>query len=171
MDQKPQGLILDLRYNGGGYVDAAIDITSQFIGSGPIMFEEYGDGTRTTYEAKPGGLALDIPLVVLVNEGTASASEITSGAIQDTKRGVLVGDKTYGKGSVQIWTPLKDDEGAVRITTARWITPEGRQINKLGLEPDYVVKMTGDEKEGEDPQLDKAVEILSKYNCCFNSHL
>ena len=162
MDQKPRGLILDLRYNGGGYVNAAIEITSQFISKGPIMYEEYGDGARTTFEAKPGGLALDVPLVVLVNEGTASASEITAGAIQDTKRGVLVGVTTYGKGSVQIWTPLDNDQGAVRITTARWLTPNGRQIHKKGLEPDYVVELTGEEKEGEDPQLDKATEILSK---------
>ena len=162
MAQKPRGLILDLRYNGGGFVNAAIEITSQFIGDGPIMYEEYGDGTRTTFQAKSGGLALDIPLVVLVNEGTASASEITAGAIQDTGRGKLVGVTTYGKGSVQIWTPLDNDQGAVRITTARWITPNGRQIHKKGLEPDYIVEMTGDEKEGEDPQLDKAIEILSR---------
>ncbi len=160
--QKPKGLILDLRFNGGGYVNTAIEITSQFIGKGPIMYEEYGDGTRTTFEAKPGGLALDIPLVVLVNEGTASAAEITAGAIQDTGRGVLVGVTTFGKGSVQIWTPLKDNQGAVRITTARWITPNGRQIHGQGLEPDYIVELTGDEPEGQDPQLDKAIEILSK---------
>ncbi len=163
--QNPRGIILDLRYNGGGYLNAAVDVTSEFIGEGPVLFEEYGDGNRTTYKAKRGGLATskDIPLVVLVNEGTASAAEITAGAIQDTGRGVLVGVTTYGKGSVQIWTPLAKDQGAVRITTARWITPAGRRIHKIGLEPDYVVEFTqADADAGVDPQLQKAIELLTK---------
>jgi len=162
MAQKPKGLILDLRNNGGGYLNTAIEVVSQFVGKGAVMYEEYGDGTRKTFQAMPGGLATDVPLVVLVNEGTASASEITAGAIQDYQRGVLVGVTTYGKGSVQNWVPLQDSQGAVRVTIARWLTPKERQINKVGLKPDYEVKMTEDDvKNNLDPQLDKAVEILT----------
>lgn len=161
--QNPKGLILDLRNNGGGWLDTAITVVSEFIKSPTVvMYEQFGDGTRTTYKAKSGGLATDIPLVVLVNEGTASASEITAGAIQDWGRGKLVGAKTYGKGSVQHISQLKEDGGAVRITVARWLTPKERQIHKLGLTPDVVVPISDDDiKNDRDPQLDKAVEILT----------
>ena len=163
LSQKPAGLILDLRNNGGGWLDTAINVVSEFIKSpNVVMYEQFGDGTRNTYNAKPNGLATDIPLVVLVNEGTASASEITAGAIQDYGRGTLVGVKTYGKGSVQQITQLRDDGGAVRITVARWLTPKERQINKVGLEPDVVIPLTQDDITNDlDPQLDKAVEILT----------
>lgn len=163
LPQKPAGLILDLRNNGGGWLDTAIDVVSEFIKSpNVVMYEQFGDGTRNTYKAKANGLATDIPLVVLVNEGTASASEITAGAIQDYGRGTLVGAKTYGKGSVQQITQLKDDGGAVRITVARWLTPKERQINKVGLEPDVVVPITEEDiTNNRDPQLDKAVEVLT----------
>jgi len=101
-------------------------------------------------------------LVVLVNANTASASEITAGAIQDYGRGKLVGEKTYGKGSVQNWIPLLDNQGAVRVTIARWLTPKERQIDKIGLTPDVVVTMTVDDvKANRDPQLDKAIELLT----------
>jgi carboxyl-terminal processing protease len=161
--KNPKGLILDLRNNGGGWLDTAITVVSEFIKSpNVVMYEQFGDGTRTTYKAKSGGLATDIPLVVLVNEGTASASEITAGAIQDWGRGKLVGAKTYGKGSVQHISQLKEDGGAVRITVARWLTPKERQIHKLGLTPDVVVPISDDDiKNDRDPQLDKAVEILT----------
>lgn len=163
MAQEPKGLILDLRNNGGGYLNTAIEVVSQFIGDGVVMYEEYGDGTRQTFEAIRGGLATEIPLVVLVNEGTASASEITAGAIQDYERGLLVGVTTFGKGSVQNWIPLKDEQGAVRVTVARWLTPKERQIHKVGLEPDVVVELTADDINADrDPQLDKAVEILTQ---------
>lgn len=126
------------------------------------MFEEFGDGTRTTYKAKRGGLATKIPLVVLVNEGTASASEITAGAIQDTKRGLLVGATTFGKGSVQNWIALADEQGGVRVTTARWLTPLERQIHQIGLEPDVKVEFTEDDAlANRDPQLEKAIELLN----------
>jgi carboxyl-terminal processing protease len=126
------------------------------------MYEQQGDGTINTYKAIPGGLATKIPLVVLVNGGTASAAEITAGAIQDYNRGVLVGVTTYGKGSVQNWIPLEDNEGAVRVTIARWLTPKKRQINGVGLTPDYVVDYTEDQyKNGvSDPQLAKAEEVI-----------
>jgi carboxyl-terminal processing protease len=162
MDQKPKGLILDLRNNGGGYLHTAIEVVSQFIPEGVVMYEEYGDGRREEFKAIPRGLATDIPLVVLVNEGTASASEITAGAIQDYGKGTLVGVTTFGKGSVQNWIPLKSNEGALRVTIARWLTPKERQIHKIGLQPDVVVEMTEEDIEAErDPQLEKAIEILS----------
>lgn len=159
---KPKGMILDLRNNGGGYLQTAIEVVSQFIPKGVVMYEVYGDGTRQTYEAQPNGLATQIPLVVLVNEGSASASEITAGAIQDYKRAPLVGVTTFGKGSVQNWIPLKDNQGALRVTIARWLTPNERQIHKIGLTPDVVVEHTQEDIDaGRDPQLEKAVEILT----------
>ncbi len=161
LDQNPRGLILDLRNNGGGYLITAIEVASEFIGDGVIMYEQYGDGSRETYNARPGGLATEIPLVVLINEGTASASEIVAGAIQDRGRGKLVGTTSYGKGSVQNWVPLSNDQGAVRVTIAKWLTPGERTIHKIGLTPDVVVEMTDEDvKADRDPQLDKAIETL-----------
>jgi carboxyl-terminal processing protease len=161
--QKPTGLILDLRNNGGGSLQTSIEVASEFIGDGVIMYEEYGDGSRDTYTAIKGGLATEIPLVVLINEGSASASEIVAGAIQDTGRGQLVGVTSYGKGSVQNWIPLKDDQGAVRVTIARWLTPNERTIHEIGLEPDVVVELTEEDVTAErDPQLDKAIELLTQ---------
>jgi carboxyl-terminal processing protease len=161
--QKPTGLILDLRNNGGGGLQTSIEVASEFIGDGVIMYEEYGDGSRDTYTAIKGGLATEIPLVVLINEGSASASEIVAGAIQDTGRGQLVGVTSFGKGSVQNWIPLKDDQGAVRVTIARWLTPNERTIHEIGLEPDVVVELTEEDVTAErDPQLDKAIELLTQ---------
>ena len=185
--ENPDGLILDLRNNGGGYLFTAVEVTSEFIEEGEIVLhEEYGDGSLETYDALKGGLALDTPLVILVNGGTASASEIVAGAIQDHERAPLVGSTTFGKGSVQQWVPLDNDQGAVRVTIARWLTPLMRQIHEIGLEPDYAVTvvyqtaidagfnidsldvdpdqiiiLSEDEVlAGSDPQLDKAIEVL-----------
>ncbi len=161
LKQNPKGLILDLRNNGGGYLSTAVDVASEFIQQGVILYEEHSDGSRDTYMATGEGLATEIPLVVLVNEGTASASEIVAGAIRDHQRGKLVGVTTYGKGSVQNWIPLSNDQGAVRITIARWLTPNGYSIHEKGLEPDVVVEMTQEDYENQrDPQLDKAIELL-----------
>ncbi len=163
MAQNLKGLILDLRYNNGGYLTTAIEVISQFIPSGVVMYEQEQNGEETAYSAEPGGLATKIPLVVLVNEGSASASEITAGAIQDFARGTIVGVTTYGKGSVQNWIPLDSNQGAVRITVARWLTPKHRQINETGLTPDVVVELTqADFEAGIDTQLNKAIEILSQ---------
>lgn len=163
MAQNPKGLILDLRFNSGGYLTTAIEVISQFIPSGVVMYEQEQNGEETEYSAEPGGLATKIPLVVLVNEGSASASEITAGAIQDFDRGTIVGVTTYGKGSVQNWIPLDNNQGAVRITVARWLTPNHRQINEVGLTPDVVVELTqADLDAGIDSQLNKAIEILSQ---------
>jgi len=162
LDKKPVGLILDLRYDGGGYLQTAIEIVSEFVpGDKVALFEQHGDGTMQTYKTSGNGIATNIPLVVLVNEGTASASEITAGAIQDYTRGKLVGVTTYGKGSVQNWIPLRDNQGAVRVTIAHWLTPDKRQINKIGLKPDVEIKISDtDIKNKLDPQLDAAIKIL-----------
>jgi carboxyl-terminal processing protease len=159
--QKPKGMIIDLRNNGGGYLQTAVEVTSQFLGKGVVLYEQYGDGKRTHYDVIPGGMATDLPLVVLVNEGSASASEITAGALQDTGRAKLVGVVSYGKGSVQNWIPLSDNQGAVRITIAKWLTPNIRTIDHKGLTPDVIVQLTlEDFKAGRDPQLDTAVTTL-----------
>lgn len=159
--QNPKGLIFDLRSNGGGFLPTAIDVVSEFISEGVVMIEQFGDEREQLYEAIPGGVATEIPLIVLVNGGTASASEIVAGAIQDYDRGLLVGEITFGKGSVQNWIPLSNDGGAVRVTIARWYTPLGRQIHELGLTPDVEVLMTDEDIESNrDIQLEKAVELL-----------
>ena len=160
MAQNPRGLILDLRNNGGGYLDQAVWVASEFISEGVILYEQYGDGSREVYEARPGGLATEIPLVVLVNENTASASELVAGAIQDHERGLLVGVTTFGKGTVQTHIGLSDG-GAAHLTVARWLTPNGNTINNIGLTPDVVVEMTEEDyAAGLDPQLDKAIKVL-----------
>lgn len=159
----PKGLVIDLRFNGGGLLTSAIDVASQFISEDIVMYEEYGDGTMREEKSRKNGLARDIPLIILVNEGTASASEIVAGAIQDYGRGSLVGVQTYGKGSVQNWIELEGDQGAVRVTIARWLTPLKRQINGFGLIPDLIVELSEeDEKNEKDPQLDAALQLLTE---------
>jgi carboxyl-terminal processing protease len=150
-----------LRGNGGGFLGTAINVSDEFFTEGLIMTERFGDGTEQEYDASRGGLATDIPLVILINEGSASASEIVAGAIQDRQRGALVGTTSFGKGSVQNWIPLSSDGGAIRVTIARWYTPEGRQISEDGLTPDVVVEISDEDLEQElDPQLDRAIEVL-----------
>ncbi len=164
MSKNPKGIILDLRDNGGGYLDTAISVIGEFIPSGVAVIEKSGDGTEKSYEVQKGGLATDskVPMIVLVNAYSASASEITAGTLQDYGRAKLLGETTYGKGTVQNWVPLSDSQGAVRITIARWLTAKGRTIDKKGLTPDIVVKMTADDvNAGKDPQLDAAVKQLT----------
>ncbi len=160
LDQNPKGLILDLRGNPGGLLDVAVDVGSEFLAEGDILIERHKDGREQHYGVRSGGIATAIPLAVLVNEGSASASEIVAGAIQDAGRGPLVGAKTFGKGSVQLPQTLSDGS-MLRVTIARWFTPKGRGIHGAGLEPDVPVLLSeADRAAGRDPQLDKAVEIL-----------
>jgi carboxyl-terminal processing protease len=160
-DDGATSLILDLRGNGGGFLFSAIDVSSEFIEEGLILTEKFGDGTEQTYESSGRGLATELPIVVLINAGTASASEIVAGAIQDYGRGTLVGETSFGKGSVQNWVPLDDDQGAVRVTVARWFTPNGILIDQQGLTPDVEVPLTeADFEAGLDPQLDQAINLL-----------
>jgi len=159
--QNPQGIILDLRNNPGGYLHTSVEVTSVFIEDGVILYEQYGDGNRDQYTALGNGRATDLPIVVLVNEGSASASEILAGALQDYDRAPLVGVVTYGKGSVQQLMPLSGDQGAARVTIARWLTPDERLIDGIGLTPDFIIELTDDDLANErDPQLDKAIEVL-----------
>ncbi|HMR99391.1 MAG TPA: S41 family peptidase [Anaerolineales bacterium] len=161
LPQNPKGIIIDLRNNGGGYLQTSIEVASEFIDKGVILYEQYGDGSRDTYNALGNGRATDLPIVVLVNEGSASASEILAGALQDYGRAKLVGVITYGKGSVQQWIPLSGENGAARVTIARWLTPHERLIDGVGLAPDFVVELTEEDSAAErDPQLDKAIEVL-----------
>ena len=161
--QNPQGLILDLRYNSGGYLDAAIEVGSEFLPDGVVVYEEYGDGSRDTLNASGKGIATEIPMVVLVNEWSASASELVAGALQDRGRAQLVGVTTYGKGTVQNWIPLADNEGAIRVTIARWLTPNERNVTGMGLTPDVEVTITETDTQAEiDPQLEKAIELLTQ---------
>ena len=160
--EDPVGLIIDLRNNGGGYLQTAVEVGSEFIYDEIILFEDYGsDEELVDFLASKDGLATDIPLVLLVNEGSASASEIVAGAFQDHERGPLVRATTFGKGSVQNWIALDNNQGAVRITIARWLTPDKRQIHEVGLVPEYEVEFTEEDFLAElDPQLDKAIEVL-----------
>lgn len=162
MAKKPTGLILDLRRNGGGYLDTAVKVISEFVEGGKVaIIEQMGDGSQIPYRTVPGGLATKVPIVVLVDVGTASASEITAGALRDYERAKIVGVTTYGKGSVQTWEELANNEGAVRVTIARWLTPNGYSIHKTGLKPDFEVKLTDEDiTANRDPQLDKAIEVI-----------
>jgi carboxyl-terminal processing protease len=154
-------VILDLRGNLGGYVDSAEQIASEFIPNGVLVYQQDSSGTTSTVDASPGGLATDpsIKLVVLVDGNTASASEIIAGAIQARGRGILIGNKTYGKGVVQAWLPLPDNFGGIHLTIARWLTPDKIWIQGKGLQPDVPVD-TSNVRAGEDPVLDAALANL-----------
>jgi carboxyl-terminal processing protease len=154
-------LIVDLRGNPGGYVTAARDIASQFLADGTIFWEEDADGALVETVAKPGGAAVSdgIQVAVLVDGGSASASEIVAGALHDRHRATLVGTKTFGKGTVQQWTQLEGDRGGFRLTIAKWLTPDKTWIHGQGITPDVVV----DEqpaKPGDDPVLNAALKAL-----------
>ena len=158
--------VVDLRDNPGGYVTAARSIASQFIGEGPLFWEEAADGTQVATNAERGGAATgpEIRVAVLVNGGSASASEIVAGALQDTGRGTLVGEKTYGKGTIQQWVDLTAESGGFRLTIAKWLTPDKRWIHKEGLQPDVAIPANG-AGAGEpgptgDPYVNAALEVL-----------
>lgn len=154
------GLVLDLRNNPGGLLDETISVASQFIKQGVVAYQVDKDGKKTEYPVRPGGIATDIPMVVLVNKGSASASEILAGAIQDAGRGVIIGEETFGKGSVNRFHELSDGS-ALYVTFARWLTPKGHLIEGKGLLPDIEVTLTDEDRQaGRDPQLDRALEYL-----------
>jgi carboxyl-terminal processing protease len=159
--QGVKGIVLDLRNNGGGYLNAAIDVSSLFVPEGPIVSIDSRTKPLTTFDAENTAMT-PRPLAVLVNGYTASASEITSGAIQDSGAGVLIGTRTFGKGVVQTIYPLPDGS-AIKITTARYLTPNGRDINSIGITPDIVVedvKAPDFGKPDADGQLQRAVTYV-----------
>ena len=152
------GVILDLRNNPGGYLTGSVFIASEFVGSGVIVQQEHANGTKETFSVNRPGRILNQPLVVLINEGSASASEIVAGALQDYKRAKIVGTKSFGKGTIQEAEDLPGGAG-LHITTARWLLPQGGSIDKKGITPDNEVK--DDPKTSEiDEQLQKAIEVL-----------
>ena len=157
-EKEISGLVLDLRDNSGGLLDPSVDVASQFLDKGVVLIEIYRDDRERTFPVDEGGIALDIPLVVLVNGGTASAAEIVAGAIQDHERGPLIGESTFGKGSVQLVYDLADGS-SLHVTTAIWLTPGQHQIEGHGLMPDISLPR-GDGFQ--DEQLDRAVAYLKE---------
>lgn len=165
MDQNISGLILDLRYNPGGLLDVCVDIADEFLDEGVVVYTETRNGER--FYEKSSKQHIDIPLVVLVNEGSASASEILAGAIKDRDRGILVGNKTFGKGIVQRIKQLSDGSG-FKLTVSEYFTPNGTSIHGIGIEPDIVVDLPEDIEEigienlKEDTQLKVAIEKIKE---------
>jgi len=158
----PRAIILDLRDNPGGYLDASVDVASIVMERGVVVKEEYRDGRIEELKTTLEGKLAKYPIFVLVNEGSASASEIVAGALRDSRSALILGKKTFGKGSVQELENLKD-QSALRLTVARWLTPNGNTIDKEGIQPDIEVDLSStDQAEGRDPQLDRALEEANK---------
>jgi len=162
LDAGRTALILDLRGNPGGYVTAARTIASQFIASGPIFWEQDATGLEIATDALPGGVATDpgIRVICLIDGGSASSSEIVAAALQDADRATLVGQTSFGKGTVQQWQELSGEGGAFRLTIARWLTPDKHWIDGEGITPDVPVTLPDPVPAGADPTLDKALELL-----------
>lgn len=159
-EQKVQGTVLDLRNNPGGLLTAAVDVSEQFVGNGKLIVYTKGrEGKKDEWFSKTKETLEDYPMIILVNEGSASASEIVAGALQDWGRAVIVGTTTFGKGSVQTILPLGDGSG-LRLTTAKYYTPKGRSIQSTGITPDIVVKLQNQTvaKAGEKETKDKDAE-------------
>ncbi|OGG00490.1 hypothetical protein A2Y99_02775 [Candidatus Gottesmanbacteria bacterium RBG_13_37_7] len=153
------GLIFDLRNNPGGYLSGSVFIASEFLKDGTVVIQESYQEQKETYNVNRKGKLLTIPMVVLINKGSASASEIVAGALQERGRAKLVGETTFGKGSIQEAQELENGAG-IHITTAKWLLPSGKWINGSGIDPD--IKAEEGVDENLDPQLDKAAEVLLK---------
>ncbi len=158
-----KGVMLDLRNDPGGYLDAAVDVASQFLPEeSVVVIERFSDGSETTYKAKNGARLAGLPTVILVDQGSASASEIVAGALQDYAIGPVVGVQTFGKGSVQQLEKFEDGS-SLKVTVAKWLTPKGRTINDAGIKPDEEVTQTEEDYNNDhDPQLDSAKALLEK---------
>jgi len=158
--ESPDGLILDLRNNPGGFLETAVKMAGEWVLRDVIVKEKMSDGTSRNYDSDGNARLTDLRTVVLVNGGSASASEIVAGALQDYGKATLVGEPTYGKGSVQDYTEY-DDGSALKLTVALWYTPKDRSIDKDGIAPDEVIKMTPEDFDADkDPQMDKALELV-----------
>ncbi len=161
VDDKVDGMILDVRFNGGGYLDKAVELASMFMTQGKVVSVAGREGEPISHYVTGGAIAPDVPLVVLINEGSASASEILAGALQDASRATIIGKKSFGKGTVQEVFDLPGGT-SLRITTARWLTPSGRDLGKEGVHPEIEVDRTKEEiLAKQDPQLEKALEVLT----------
>jgi carboxyl-terminal processing protease len=165
LDQNPTGLILDLRGNPGGWLNEAVLTAGLFLPKDElVLIERFKDGAERPYSAPDQPVSTDVPMVVLVDGGSASASEIVAGALQDHGRAVLVGERTFGKGSVQ-WPHELSNGAELRVTVARWFTPNDRAIHGEGLEPDIVVELSEEDLDADlDPQLERAVRYLLEGN-------
>jgi len=163
LEQGASSLVFDLRGNPGGFITTAQGIASQFVPAGELLFTVESGEDVQRWESEPGGLAQTdaIEVVVLVDQGSASASEIVAGALQDTGRATILGEATFGKNTVQIWNDLPNG-GGLRITTDRWFTPDHNSAAPDGIAPDVTVTSPEDPLSGDDPQLDRAVELLSE---------
>ena len=160
LDKNPKGIIIDLRNNPGGYLDTAIEIASEWVENNIVVTEKYTDDRKFDHLSRGRARLAGYKTVVLVNQGSASASEIVSGALQDYGLATLVGEKTFGKGSVQTVTDFGDGS-SVKITVAKWLTPNGRSINDEGIEPNVVVDLTPEDfNAGKDPQMEAAIDII-----------
>lgn len=161
---QPRGIILDLRFNSGGYLDSSVHIISEFIEENKtaVTIKKRTNEDQDIYKTFSGGRFLKIPMVVLINKGSASASEIVAGALQDYERAWIIGEQSFGKGTVQEVVPLTDGS-SVRVTIAKWYTPNDHSISEKGVTPDQEVTMTiEDYREKRDPQMDAALEYLKK---------
>lgn len=162
LNQSVSGIAVDLRNNPGGYLQTSVDLASFWLDPGTkVVTEEKSKGASTEYKSFGVPRLKNYKTVVLINGGSASASEILGGALQDLKKATLIGEKSFGKGSVQELVDLKNG-AAVKVTVARWVTPSGKNLNKEGLHPDIEVKLTEDDiKNSKDTQMEKALEIIS----------
>lgn len=157
----PKGIILDLRSNPGGFLGTAIEITGEWINGKTVVLEKSRSGEKTAHKANRQARFEDIPTVVLVNRGSASGSEIVAGALQDYGVATIIGETTFGKGSIQDLREFKGGS-SVKLTIAEWLTPNERQINEVGIVPDVEVELTREDYDNDlDPQLDRALEILN----------
>ena len=156
-------IVLDLRDNPGGYLEVAQDVTGWFLKAGQVVtIEDFGkDKKQQIFKAEGNAAFINYPTVILINKGSASASEILAGALRDNRNVKLIGEKSFGKGSVQEVIGLRDDSSFLKITIAKWLTPKGSLISEVGLNPDIKVELTDDDiKLKRDPQLDKAIEVV-----------
>lgn len=162
INKNPRGIILDLRNNPGGFLDTAIGVASEWVEDGVVVYEKSSTGKLKKHEAQGRARFKDFKTIVLINEGSASGSEIVAGALKDYGLGTLVGETTFGKGSVQTLFPL-DDGSSIKLTIAEWLTPNENTIETDGVEPDIEIELTVDDfNQDLDPQLDKAKELLSE---------
>jgi len=166
VDQEARGIVVDLRNNPGGFLSTSVEASAQFMDPGSVvLYQKSGNGDVKTYRTEGGGTAAQVPVVVLINKGSASASEIMAGALRDNGRAFLVGEKSFGKGTVQNVHELSDKSG-LRVTTAQWLTPSEKPIQGVGLLPDEVIELpptatiSSEATRADDPQLDAAVRHL-----------
>lgn len=160
--EKPKSIILDMRGNPGGYLDAAVDVSSLFMDRGVVVKEKYRDGKMEDLNTTIEGVLKGYKIIVLIDEGSASASEIVAGALKDSRGATIIGKKSFGKGSVQELEELKNNS-SLRITVAKWLTPKGTAIDKEGISPDIEVNLSDEDISNNiDPQLNKAIEEALK---------